>query len=225
MGKRVNELHELTRTTLSYRNKSSWRLCGSWLKKGKSLLAAVMFLLAACTSKQLLEDPPIITSASHQHTLYNGREQAIEATSSKEGSPSPVITYFRSEKDLYADRNGSSVAPVEVGNYFVRIRRPAGNGYRAGRDITVEFHIQRALVTIRAEARQEFAYDGKPKAVVFSVDQDVKPDLVYYHSASKMSDFPLSETPKERGTYKAIITWSGDEHYMGASKEVLLVIR
>jgi len=181
--------------------------------------------LAACTSKQALEDPPIITSATHQHTLYNGRGQSIEATASKEGAPQPVITYFRSEEDLHADRNGSSEAPAEVGEYYVRIRRPAGNGYRAGKDITVEFHIQKALVTISAEARQTFSYDGKPIAVVFSVDQNVEPGIAYFHSASTMSGFPLSEPPKERGTYRAVITWSGDAHYMGASKEVELVIR
>jgi len=62
--------------------------------------------------------------------------------------PPPVITYFRSEEDLHADRNGSSEPPVEVGDYYVRIRRPAGNGYKAGNDITVEYHIQKALVTI-----------------------------------------------------------------------------
>ncbi|MCL1930687.1 MAG: hypothetical protein FWF55_02640, partial [Treponema sp.] len=97
---------------------------------------AAALALTACTSKQALEDPPIITSATHQHTLYNGRGQSIEAATAKEGAPSPVITYFRSEEDLHADRDGSSEPPAEVGNYYVRIRRPAGNGYRAGKDIT-----------------------------------------------------------------------------------------
>jgi len=198
---------------------------GSWLKKGKVLIVAMMLIFAACTSRQTLEEPPIITSATHQHTLYNGRGQSIEATASKKGAPPPVVTYFRSEEDLNADRNGSSVAPTEVGNYFVRIRRPAGNGYRAGKDITVEFHIQRALVTISAEARQEFAYDGNAKAVVFSVDRNVEPSVAYYHTASTMRGLPLNEPPKDRGVYKAVITWNGDAHYMGASKEVELVIK
>jgi len=182
-------------------------------------------IIAACTSKQALEDPPIITSATHQHTLYNGRGQSIEATASKKGAPPPVITYFHSEEDLHADRNGSSVAPNEVGNYFVRIKRPAGNGYRAGEDITVEFHIQKALITISAEVRQEFTYDGKPKAVVFSVDNNVEPSVAYYHAVSTVHRSPLSGPPTERGVYLAIISYSGDAHYMGASKEVELVIR
>jgi len=191
-------------------------------------IAAAALALAACTSKQALEDPPIITSATHQHTLYNGRGQAIEAVAAKEGAPSPVITYFRSEEDLHADRDGSSEPPAEVGNYYVRIRRPAGNGYRAGKDITVEFHIQKAMVTITAEARQEFVYDGKPKEIVFSVDSNVKPDVTYYHAASvtpTMHGFPLTEPPTERGVYRADISWAGDAHHMGASKEVYLVIR
>jgi hypothetical protein len=188
----------------------------------------IILALAACTAKQALEDPPIITSATHQHTLYNGRGQPIEAAAAQEGAPSPVITYFHSEEDLHADRDGSSEPPAEVGNYYVRIRRPAGNGYRAGKDITVEFHIQKALVTITAEERQEFVYDGKPKAVVFSVDQNVEPGVAYYHAASAtptMHGFPLTEPPTERGVYRADISWAGDAHHMGASKEVLLVIR
>jgi hypothetical protein len=183
----------------------------------------------ACTSKQALEDPPIITSATHQHTLYNGKAQSIEAAAAKEGAPSPVITYFRSEEDLHAGRNGSSEPPAEVGNYYVRIRRPAGNGYRAGKDITVEFHIQKALVIITAEERQELVYDGKPKAIVFSIDHDVEPVVEYYHAPShdrpKTYGFPLGEPPTERGVYKADIFWGGDAHFMGASKEVYLVIR
>jgi len=188
-----------------------------------ALVFATIFV--ACTSKQTLEDPPIITSATYQHTLYNGRGQPIEATASKEGAPLPVITYFRSEEDLHADRNGSSKAPAEVGDYYVRIRRPAGNGYRAGKDITVEYHIQKALVTISAEARQEFAYNGSPRTVVFSVDQNVEPGVAYYHAASVMRGFPLSGPPVERGIYRVVISYAGDAHHMGASKEVELVIR
>jgi len=197
--------------------------------------------LAACTTKQALEDAPIITSASHQHTLYNGRGQPIEAIASREGAPLPVITYFRSEEDLHADIDGSSEPPAEVGDYYVRIRRPAGNGYRAGNDITVEYHIQKALVTISAEARQEFAYDGNPRAVVFYVDKNVEPGVEYYHSASTIQrgtspgevtglgvgsqGFPIGGPPTERGVYLAVISWGGDARYMGASKEVELVIR
>jgi len=175
----------------------------------------------ACTSKQALEDAPIITSATKQHTLYNGREQPIEAVAAKKNAPPPVITYFRSEEDLNADRNGSSEPPAEVGEYYVRIRRPAGNGYKAGNDVTIEYHIQRALVTITAEARQEFAYNGNPRAVVFSVDQKVEPNVAY-RTARGAS---LNGAPTERGVYSAVISWSGDAHHMGASKEIELVIK
>jgi len=194
------------------------------------IFVAAVFSFAACSSKQVqvLEDPPIITSATYQHTLYNGKGQPIEMTAAKEGAPSPVITYFRSEEDLHADRDGSDEPPVEVGDYYVRIRRPAGNGYRAGKDITVEYHIQKVLVTITAEERQEFTYDENPKSVVFSVDQNVEPHIAYYHIPSarpSMHGFPLSEPPTERGLYRADISWAGDAHYMGASKEVYLIIR
>ena len=205
--------------------RSPWSPYSPRLRAKLFPLLAVALVLVACTTKQALEDPPIITSASHQHTMYNGRGQPIEATASREGAPPPVITYFHSEENLHADRDGSSEAPSEVGDYYVRIRRPAGNGYRAGNDITVEYHIQKALVTISAEARQEFAYNGNPRAVVFSVDKNVVPGVAYYHAASTMQGFPLGEPPTERGVYLAIISYSGDAHYMGASKEVELVIR
>jgi hypothetical protein len=32
-----------------------------------------------------------------------------------------------------------------VGKYYVRIERPAGNGYRAGPDVKVEYFIQKPL--------------------------------------------------------------------------------
>jgi hypothetical protein len=195
------------------------------MNKRKVVLALAAFAIitfSACTSKQALEDPPIITSATHQHTLYNGRGQPIEANASKKGAPSPIITYFRSEEDLYANRNGSSEAPVEVGDYYVRIRRPAGKGYKAGNDITVEYHIQKALVTINAEERQEFIYDGKPKPIVFSVDQSVEPSVVYYRSSSNQ---PLNGPQADRGTYLVTISYNGDAHHMGASKRIELVIR
>jgi len=195
------------------------------MRKFAAALLVSTTAIFACTSRQALEDAPIITSATYQHALYNGRVQPIEAKAAKEGAPPPVITYFRSEADLHADRNGSSQAPAEVGDYYVRVRRPAGGGYRAGKDITVEYHIQRALVAISAEERQVFAYDGNPKAAAFSVDKNVEPSVVYYHAASAMRGFPLSEPPSERGLYMAIISFSGDAHYMGASKEVELVIR
>jgi hypothetical protein len=187
-----------------------------------AFVACMVLIFVSCLSKKTLEDAPIITSATHQHTLYNGRGQSIEAKSSKEDAPPPVITYFRSEEDLHTDKNGSSEAPVEVGDYYVRIKRPAGNGYRAGNDITVEFHIQKALVTISAEERQEFIYDGNPKEVIFSVDQNVKLNVAYYRSPSNV---PLNAPPAERGLYPVIISYNGDVHHMGASKRVELIIK
>jgi hypothetical protein len=185
-------------------------------------VALAITVLAACSSRQALEDAPIITSETYQHTLYNGKGQPIEANVSKEDAPSPIITYFRSEEDLHADKNGSTEAPVEVGNYYVRIRRPAGKGYRAGNDITVEYHIQKAPITISAETRQEFVYDGRPKAVVFSVDPNVKPDIVYYRATT--GEF-LKGPPTESGVYRALISYTAEVHYMDASKEIDIIIR
>ena len=43
------------------------------------------------------------------------------------------------------NRNGFAEAPSEVGLYYARIRRPEGGGYKQGRDIKVEYHIQKPL--------------------------------------------------------------------------------
>jgi len=118
------------------------------------LLSTVLLpaVLGACQSEKVpaLEDPaadpPIITSASHQHTLYNGRSQPIEAQAAKDDVEPFVITYYHSEDALLRNEGGFSEAPVEVGTYFAKIERPAGKGYRAGPPVKVEYHIQKALV-------------------------------------------------------------------------------
>jgi hypothetical protein len=104
--------------------------------------AALIF--AACSSREKLIDPPIITSASYQHTLYNGGSQAIEAKAAQADAPLAVV-YYATEADYDADRNGSEEPPAEVGVYYARIRRPAGNGYKQGKDVKVEYHIQKPL--------------------------------------------------------------------------------
>jgi hypothetical protein len=109
-------------------------------------LSVAVFVIAACSSQRNLEllDPPIITSATYQHTLYNGRGQSIDAGAAKENVP-VIVIYYASEADYNADRNGFADAPSEVGLYYARIRRPEGKGYKQGRDIKVEYHIQKPL--------------------------------------------------------------------------------
>jgi hypothetical protein len=113
--------------------------------KKQALLFIIAALTAACSSQKELKDPPIITSASYQHTLYNGKAQAIEAKAAKDDTAPFIVTYFPSEEALLKNEGGSLEAPREVGDYYVRIERPAGNGYKQGRNITVEYHIQKAL--------------------------------------------------------------------------------
>jgi hypothetical protein len=186
-------------------------------------LLLIFAALTACSSQKELEEPPIITSASYQHTLYNGRPQPIEAAAAKDGTPPFIITYFPSEEALLKNDGGSVEAPSEVGDYYARIERPAGNGYRQGQHIKVEYHIQRALVTINAENNQEFAYDGKPKNAIVSSDAPVELAAAYYTDggAEQLLDGP----PVNRGQYRVLISFAGDGQYMGASKEIELSIR
>jgi hypothetical protein len=110
------------------------------------ILSLAVLAIAACSSQKHSElaDPPIITSATYQHTLYNGRGQSIDARAAKENAPLEV-TYYTSEADYDADINGFAEAPTEIGLYYARIRRPEGNGYKQGRDIKVEYYIQKPL--------------------------------------------------------------------------------
>jgi hypothetical protein len=106
------------------------------------MLSSVFFF--SCLSQKELADPPIITSATYQHALYNGRGQPIEAKAAKENAPLSV-TYYASEADYDGDINGFTEAPAGIGLYYARIRRPEGMGYKQGRDIKVEYHIQKPL--------------------------------------------------------------------------------
>jgi hypothetical protein len=79
------------------------------------ILPALLF--CSCASKEgAPEEAPIITSATYQHTQYNGRGQAVEVAAAKDDAPPFIITYFRSEEDLEQDRNGFTGAPFDVGD-------------------------------------------------------------------------------------------------------------
>ncbi|GHV85480.1 hypothetical protein AGMMS50230_10880 [Spirochaetia bacterium] len=186
------------------------------------VVISVLILATVCNSTGSAqgedEDPPIITSATYQHTLYNGRPQSVDVRSASDDAPPFVITYFRSEDDMLADRGGTKEIPVDVGSYYVRIERPAGNGYREGTPVKVEYTIQKAFFPITAKEKQDFRYDGSPKPVFFEAPADIS--VEYYSGEQK-----LAGPPVQRGTYRVVLSYAGDVRYMGASKEVELVIR
>jgi hypothetical protein len=178
-------------------------------------------LSVACASKEVMEDAPIITSATYQHTQYNGRGQAVEVTAAKEDAPPFVVTYFRSEADLERDQNGSAEPPVEVGDYYARIERPAGNGYRQGGSIKIEYHVQKAFISIIAPPVQRFVYDGSPKEAAARTEPPVEPPLVVsYFASGDSGGGSLASAPVERGRYRAGVVFPGNDHYMGASTEI-----
>jgi hypothetical protein len=195
---------------------------GSVVKKYFIVLVAAFaaaLLSISCVTKNDAEEPPIITSATYQHTQYNGRSQPIEARAAKDDTHPLVVTYFTSEENLEKDWGGSTGAPVEVGDYYVRIERPAGNGYKQGRNIKIEYHIQKAFISIIAEPVQRFAYDGKPKEAL--VHAEPPADLAVSYFAADMGEASL---PTEKGRYRVTVVFPGNERYMGASKEIALLI-
>jgi hypothetical protein len=189
------------------------------------LLILVLFCAVFCKTQEVLEDPPIITSATYQNNLYTVQPQPIEARAAKEVSPF-VITYFRSEDDLWNNARGTVEVPSEVGAYYVRIERPAGKGYKEGKPIKVEYYIQKTFVPFEAELRQEYDYDGTPKAVL--VKSPVTLTISYYNEAAPGEPAPrtaLAGPPVERGRYRAAVTYPGDGRYMGASWDIELIIK
>jgi hypothetical protein len=169
----------------------------------------------------LLEDPPIITSATYQHTLYNGKPQPIDARAAKDDTAPFIITYFPHEEALLKNEGGTTEPPTAVGSYYARIERPAGNGYAAGRAIPVEYSIQKAFVNIRAEEKQEALYDGAPQRISASADVPVELVIRYYPSEeARSADSAPGGPPVEPGIYFVTVSYDGDEHYRPASKDV-----
>jgi hypothetical protein len=199
------------------------------------LLAAILVFLSCLSKEGALEDAPIITSATYQHTQYNGRNQAVEISAARDDTPPFITTYFRSEGDFEGNRNGSAEPPLEVGDYYVRIERPAGNGYRRGADIKIEYHIQKAFISIVADPFQRFACDGRPKEIAARTEPPEEPPLLvsYFAIGEPAAGDPtlgepaaeaLAAPPSRRGRYRAALVFPGNEQYLGASKEVELWI-
>ncbi|MDR2767666.1 MAG: hypothetical protein LBB82_05000, partial [Treponema sp.] len=184
---------------------------------GTALLTAALVLGTACNSQAVnkdtadsAKDPPVITSASYQHTLYNGQPQPVEARTAAADAPPLVVTYFRSEADFLSGAGGTKEIPVNVGSYYARIERPAGNGYREGPPVKVEYYIQKTFFPLNAEERQEFVYDGTPKPVIVSAPADI---TITYYSAGGGAQKLLAGPPVERGSYRALLSYAGGEHY------------
>jgi hypothetical protein len=183
------------------------------------IIPAFLFFSRALKERALAE-APIITSATYQHTQYNGRGQAVEVVSARDDAPPFVVTYFRSEEDLEQDRNGFVEAPLDVGDYYVRIERPEGNGYRRGNNIKIEYHIQKAFIAIIAGPVQRFAWDGRPKEIAARTEPPEEPPLIVSYFTAGPGGTALAAPPSERGRYRAGIVFPGNHRYMGASKEV-----
>jgi hypothetical protein len=184
------------------------------------MAALFLFGLARCGVREKtavgLEEPPIITSATYQHTLYNGKPQPIEARAAREDTAPFVITYFSSLEALERNEGGLTEAPAEVGTYYARIERPAGNGYARGRDIPVEYHIQKGFLNIIAEEKQEALYDGRPGRITARTDPPVELEIRYRLGEQVLS----GEGPTEPGLYRVTLSYPGDERLMGASRDI-----
>jgi hypothetical protein len=110
-----------------------------------------------------------------------------------------------------------------VGDYYARIERPGGNGYRQGKNIKIEYHIQKAFISIVADPVQRFAWDGGPKEIAARTEPPEEPPLVVSY-AGDSAGTALASPPAERGRYRVSVVFPGNDRYMGASKEIELRI-
>jgi hypothetical protein len=192
-----------------------------------ALAAALAFfcLFVSCQTKNDdFAEAPIITSATLQHTLYNGRPQPITVETAKPGALYSV-TYFSGQDAIERNEGGFCEAPARVGVYYASIKRPAGNGYAAGRPVSVEYHIQKAFVTILAEEKQEARYDGLPKTITAAAQPPVPLLVSYYSLPRSANDAPARDAPAKPGVYRVTISFDGDENYRPVSKDVEFGIR
>jgi hypothetical protein len=137
----------------------------------------------------------------------------------------PYTTLFRSrsETDFEQGLNGESAAPDGVGDYYVRLERPAGNGYKQGKPVKIEYHIQKAFISIIAEPVQRAVYDGSAKEAAARTQPPEEPPLLFLYFEAE-SGAPLPYPPAARGRYRVKAAFPGNDRYMGASCEMELRI-
>jgi hypothetical protein len=193
-----------------------------------AVLIVFAFLSCSTQKNDRIENAPILTSATYQHTLYNGKPQPVDAKAAKEGVPKFIITYFTNLEDLEKNKNGSKDAPSAVGKYYVKIERPGGNGFAKGYDVTVEYFIQKAFINIIADEKQETVYDGNLKSVAATANEPVALEVYYYRSKQGREKKDLNnivKSPVEKGIYYVSILFAGNENYLHAQKDVELIIK
>jgi hypothetical protein len=203
----------------------------------KALLITLTVLLTlACGSTGAVKDAPQVIAPAYQETVYNGQVQPVEVSQDGDGAPLE-LRYFTSARNLELDEGGSPDAPAAAGVYFVRIRRPGGNGFAAGEDIVVEYHIEKAPVKIFAEPLQEAVYNGSPKSVTARSEPSFGLSAVYYPtreareaarsdtaSAAIRGFTRVERAPIEPGTYYVSVYYPGDDNYQYARLEIELII-
>jgi hypothetical protein len=129
--------------------------------------------------------------------------------------------------------------------YYVRVKRPGGNGFAPGADTIVEYQIEKASVTILADESQGAYYDGNPKRVLavsepsFALSFSYYPNAETRDAAARAFSQPdtqasvsealkgfkrVERAPIEQGIYYVLVFFPGDENYQGIYKKVEFTI-
>lgn len=198
--------------------------------KSPLIAFTILLFLGSCASvdtENTEENDPPLTVPAYQQTVYNGKPQPIDVPQTGQG---PLeIRYFSGRGEL--DGEGSEDAPFAAGVYYVRVRRP---GDVSG--LIVEYHIEKAPVTIIAEPVQEAVYNGSPRSVTARSEPSLGLNAVYYPTReareARSSAAPevlrgytrVERAPIEPGTYYVTVYYPGDANYQYTEFDIELTI-
>jgi hypothetical protein len=193
--------------------------------------------------------PPLVVR-SPQVTVFNGEPQPFSINY----GGNIELVYFPSVITRREGSGGSLMAPVQAGDYYIRLRRYNENRDDIIEEIFAELRILKRPVRIITAAFQEAFFDGNPKRIEARAEPELQIFVTYYpnpelretavRAASSAAEEnnpagnpvpSISQTargvrrvpvaPTERGTYYVWVFFPGDENHESAQAFVEFTIR
>lgn len=168
------------------------------------------YTLLETTSLFNITPATAIVSWGQTTFTYNGLSQLPTATASGVGSESVVINVSGAKTNAGKHQ---ATATTSNGNYVLS-------------NASVEFTIEKAVLTLTWSITNQFDFDGTPKTVeVLNIDGTVNSDLVpitytYYTS----NNIPLSSAPTEAGNYKVVVTTSNPNYVISNATTTFTIV-
>ena len=152
----------------------------------------------------VIEKASSTITASDLNVVYNGEAHSVVATVSN--GDTPVITYDTTD----------GKAPIDAGTYNAVITYGGNENYSSASSIEVTIVIAKAQVSITANAVTA-TYDGSAHSIVATLSNGATPEIIY--------NTEDQSAPVNAGSYKAFISYAGDDNYEAATTiEVSILI-